>query len=86
MIKKAKKGCGFSDAFYGTATIGERGQIVIPADARSDMNLNAGEKVLIMKHPVHAGLMLFKFEAVKEFVDDFQESINKISEQIERNG
>jgi AbrB family looped-hinge helix DNA binding protein len=76
-----KKNGGFSDAFYGTATIGERGQIVIPADARLDMDMSPGEKVLIMKHPVHAGIMLFKIEAAKEFVDDFQSNLKRLSEE-----
>ncbi|MFB0517591.1 MAG: AbrB/MazE/SpoVT family DNA-binding domain-containing protein [Candidatus Neomarinimicrobiota bacterium] len=33
--------------FYGTATLGERGQIVIPAEARKTLNLGKGEKLLI---------------------------------------
>lgn len=33
--------------FYGTATLGERGQIVIPAEARKTLNLSKGEKLLI---------------------------------------
>lgn len=32
--------------FYGSATIGEKGQIVIPVEARKDLNLNSGEKLL----------------------------------------
>lgn len=33
--------------FYGTATVGERGQIVIPAEARKAFSLNKGEKLLV---------------------------------------
>jgi AbrB family looped-hinge helix DNA binding protein len=33
--------------FYGSVTISERGQIVIPAEARKDFNLNPGEKILV---------------------------------------
>jgi AbrB family looped-hinge helix DNA binding protein len=33
--------------FYGTTTLGERGQIVIPAEARKTLNLNKGEKLLV---------------------------------------
>jgi AbrB family looped-hinge helix DNA binding protein len=68
----------FSKAFYGTSTVGERGQIVIPAEARAEMGFNPGDKVLIMKHPVHPGLMLFKIEAVREFVDDFNDNLVKL--------
>lgn len=68
----------FAKSFYGTATIGERGQLVIPAEARAEMGFEPGDKVLIMKHPIHPGLMLFKIEAVREFVDDFNDSLAKI--------
>jgi AbrB family looped-hinge helix DNA binding protein len=34
-------------SFYGVATIGSKGQIVIPAEARDEMGLQPGEKVII---------------------------------------
>jgi len=33
--------------FYGSVTVSERGQIVIPADARRDFGINAGDKLLV---------------------------------------
>ena len=33
--------------FYGTTTIGEKGQVVIPAEARQALNLKKGEKMLV---------------------------------------
>ncbi len=73
----------WANAFFGTATVGERGQLVIPAEARAEMKIHAGDKVLIMRHPVHEGLMVFKFEAVREFVDDFQKNLNELKGRIE---
>lgn len=69
---------GFSEAFYGSSTIGERGQIVIPAEARADLGFQPGDKVIIMRHPVHKGIVLFKMEAVREFLDDFQRNLDRI--------
>ena len=43
MAKKGQK----SEFFYGTTTIGEKGQAVIPAKARGLMNLKKGEKLLV---------------------------------------
>jgi AbrB family looped-hinge helix DNA binding protein len=71
----------WSHAFFGTATVGEKGQVVIPAEARAEMNMQPGDKLLIMRHPVHAGIMLFKFDSVKEFVDDFQRNLEAIEEE-----
>ncbi len=33
--------------FYGAITVSERGQIVIPADARRDFNIEVGDKLLV---------------------------------------
>ncbi len=32
----------------GTTTVGERGQVVIPADVRRRMNIKAGDKLLVL--------------------------------------
>ena len=60
--------------------MGEKGQLVIPAEARAEFNMNPGDKLLIMRHPVHAGIMMFKFEAVREFVDDFQRNLDALEQ------
>lgn len=66
------------DSFYGSATVGERGQIVIPAEARAEMGIHPGDKVLIMKHPVHRGLVLFKIDAAREFLEEFSTMLTKL--------
>jgi AbrB family looped-hinge helix DNA binding protein len=78
-MKSGKDGgcAAFADAFYGSATVGERGQIVIPAEARAEIGFAPGDKVLIMRHPIYKGVMLFKIEAVREFLDEFAENLNK---------
>jgi AbrB family looped-hinge helix DNA binding protein len=35
------------ELFYGSTTMGKRGQVVIPAKAREAMNINKGEKLLV---------------------------------------
>ena len=73
----------FSDAFYGTCTVGERGQIVIPAEARAEIGFQPGDKVVIMRHPVHTGLMMFKIDAMREFLDEFSAGLARIQEDQE---
>ena len=37
----------FSKRFYGATTVGEKGQTVIPAEAREAMKLKKGDKLLV---------------------------------------
>ncbi len=71
----------FDESFYGSVTVGERGQIVIPADARAQLGMNAGDKLLVMKHPVYKGLMICKFDSVREFLDEFARAVTRLEER-----
>lgn len=33
--------------FYGTVTVSDRGQVVIPAEARRDLGIQVGDKLLV---------------------------------------
>lgn len=54
--------------FYGATTIGERGQIVIPAEARKDFNITPATKLLVFGSQGHGGLMIVKAEDITEFI------------------
>ncbi len=44
-------------AFYGAVTVGERGQVVIPAQARRDHGIEPGQKLLVLGSPDGIALM-----------------------------
>ncbi len=73
--------CSMDECFYGAVTVGERGQIVIPAEARAEMGVKPGDKLLVMKHPLYEGLMISRFESVRNFLDEFNEALEKATEQ-----
>jgi AbrB family looped-hinge helix DNA binding protein len=70
------------DMFYGAATVGERGQIVIPAEARNELGFHPGDKLLVMRHPVHTGLMIFKLDGVRAFLDEFYGQLQRAEAAI----
>lgn len=51
--------------FYGTVTVSERGQIVVPAEARRDFDINAGEKLLVFGD-LAQGIAFAKLDFVME--------------------
>jgi AbrB family looped-hinge helix DNA binding protein len=67
--------------FYGSATVGERGQVVIPANARAELEIKPGDKLLIMRHPVHQGIMMVKLDHLRGFLDEFSKEIERIGKE-----
>lgn len=68
--------------FYGSVTVGERGQIVIPADARRDFGVAAGDKLLVFGD-VKTGLWITTIGVVgeMEFGADLLRAIGSRSRQ-----
>lgn len=54
---------------YGTTTVGERGQVVIPAEARRDFEITPNTKLLVFGGPGHSGIMMTKAETVSELIN-----------------
>ena len=61
------------DFFYGAVTIGERGQVVIPAEARKQHDLEPGEKLLVFRHPHVRGVVLARLEDVQAIVAELRQ-------------
>ena len=66
--------------FWGSATVGERGQIVIPADARQELDIKPGDKLLIFSGMHGGSLNVMKAEQVTEFVSRAMVRLSKIEE------
>jgi AbrB family looped-hinge helix DNA binding protein len=59
-------------------TMNEKGQVVIPADARALINLRAGDKMLIMMHPSKEGLILIKPDGLEKYAKQMLEKLSDI--------
>jgi AbrB family looped-hinge helix DNA binding protein len=51
--------------FYGSVTVSERGQIVIPVDARKDFKIKTGDKLLVFGD-LERGLGIATFEIMQK--------------------
>lgn len=68
--------CSVEKMFFGTVTVGERGQVVIPAEARKAFGIETGDKLLVFAHHEH-GVSFVKIDAVQRFVDVLRETIER---------
>jgi AbrB family looped-hinge helix DNA binding protein len=64
--------------FYGTTTVGERGQIVLPAKLRNEFNINKGDTLLVIGNPHHTNIHLINPETMNKYLDIMSENINQI--------
>lgn len=67
--------------FFGMVTVGERGQVVIPAEARRRLNVQTGDKLLVMHHPASQGVLLCRSDAFRDFISKFIEGLDKFEQQ-----
>src|SRR5664279_845616 len=58
--------------FLGSATVGTKGQIVIPADARSAMQVGEGDKVVILQGPREGSILVFRVDSFDAFLNRAQ--------------
>lgn len=61
---------------YGTITVSDRGQIVIPAQARRDFDIAVGDKLIVLGDP-ERGLALFKVSALLDQLPDLLDFLGR---------
>ena len=70
--------------FYGSTVISDKGQVVIPAEARHALNLEKGEKLLVMGMHGDA-LMLVKLSSFQRMSDNLaarQKELDKVLKDV----
>lgn len=70
--------------FWGVATVGTKGQFVIPAEAREELGVAEGDKLLILSAPGSQGIMAMKQEVMEEFMQKTTKNMRGIMEQMEQ--
>ena len=71
-----------NELFYGTVTVGERGQIVVPAQAREDLDLNPGDKLLVFRHPHQLGLIVVNVNNVGQIMAFMEQALERMREEL----
>jgi len=63
---------------YGAATVGERGQISLPAEVRRELGINPGDKVMVFGNKLNDSIVLIKADVFESFADFFMTKLNKL--------
>ena len=72
--------------FYGSTTVGERGQIVLPAKLREDLSISAGDKLLVLSAgpPGREAVMIMRADALNDMMQMMNRHLQELIEQTNK--
>ena len=65
--------CSKMRIVYGMVTVSDKGQIAIPVDLRTDLDLEKGDKLMVLKRKDEAGFTLLKIDKMDDLMHKLQE-------------
>jgi len=66
---------------YGTVKVGERGQVVIPADARKELDIKPGDMLFVMTGRNRRGITMVKADAMRELAEKIMQGLDTATEE-----
>jgi len=70
---------------FGTAVLGPRGQLVIPMEARKELGIDTGSKLLVFGHFGGRGLIFIKAEAAEELLNIMSSRLDEVANLVKNN-
>ncbi len=65
---------------FGTATVGTRGQVVIPADARKELNIEEGQRLYVIGSKNNSIIGLIPEDRLQEIIQKMSGEIEALSQ------
>jgi len=69
---------------YGTATVGTKGQVVIPADARDALDIHAGDRLYVVGSQEKKWVGFIKEEQLRDMLDHLTDNIEKYKDILKK--
>lgn len=74
-----------SKRLYGTATVGTKGQIVIPVEAREELDIQPGDRLYVINTLNDAGVTFLKEESLEAMVEHLTAQVENFKELKRKN-
>ncbi len=71
--------------FFGSTTVGERGQVVLPIELRKKMQLQAGDKLIAWGTMGNKAVLLLKAEFLTQMLAKMEEGQNELRKVLQDN-
>jgi AbrB family looped-hinge helix DNA binding protein len=66
--------------FYGSTSVSDKGQVVIPTEARKALGLSRGDKLMVLSGPRKNVLILVKPDKLRKMVGELNKEISKLTD------
>lgn len=67
---------------FGSTVVGPRGQLVIPVEARKELGMDVGTKLLVFSHFGGRGLIFVKVGAVEELLNIISRRVSEFAQVL----
>jgi AbrB family looped-hinge helix DNA binding protein len=68
---------------YGTVKVGDRGQVVIPAEARKELDIKPGDLLFVMAGRNRRGITMVKADAMRDLAEKIMLGLEGAEEEPE---
>lgn len=69
--------------FFGTTTIGKKGQVVIPMETRKKMSWKEGDKLLVFGLK-NGAVVITKLDKIKEIATHLEKKLDSVNKYIKK--
>lgn len=69
---------------YGTATVGTKGQVVIPADAREALGIQTGDRLYVVGSSRNQWVGFIKEEQLRELLNHLTDNIEQYKDLLKK--
>ena len=70
---------------YGTATVGTKGQVVIPADARDELDIKSGDRLYVVGSTIKKFIGFIKEEQLRQMVEHITDNVETYKAALNNN-
>ena len=72
----------FKNDICGSATVGDRGQVVIPAEVRKALGIKPNDKLMVFANEHRKSIMLTRMKDFNIFLQKFSRHISKLENRF----
>jgi AbrB family looped-hinge helix DNA binding protein len=69
---------------YGTVKVGDRGQVVIPSEARKELDIKPGDLLFVMAGRNRRGIAMVKADAMRQLAEKIMRGLETVEEEKPR--